>query len=184
MVIPTRGFRVIREDPDDNKVIACAVEAGAEAIISGDSHLLQLGDFRGMMILSPREACLTLYDIPEAGCMRKVLERRKERNIKLLRSELDRIRRELVELGAERIIHFGSSARGAAGLNSDLDLVVVMESKYDFPARVGDLYKKIKPLIAVDLLIYTPGEFAEMKENSPFLRVVLREGKVLYEAER
>lgn len=115
--------------------------------------------------------------------MRKVLEKRKERNIKLLRSELGRIQRELMELGAERIVHFGSSARGAVGLNSDLDLVVVMNSKYDFPTRVSDIYRKIKPLIAVDLLVYTPGEFAEMKENSPFLRVVLREGKVLYEAE-
>lgn len=57
LVIPAREYKVVRQDPDDDKVIACAVAAGAEAIISGDSHLRRLGEFRGIMILRPREAC-------------------------------------------------------------------------------------------------------------------------------
>ncbi len=115
--------------------------------------------------------------------MKKVLEMRRERNKRLLWSELGRIQKELRELGAKRIIHFGSSARGEAGLTSDLDLIVVMESKDDFITRVASLYKKIKPRVAVDFLVYTPGEFDNMKENSTFIINVLREGKTLYETE-
>lgn len=116
--------------------------------------------------------------------MKNVLELRRERNLTLLRSELARIREELMVLGARRIIHFGSSARGEAGLDSDVDLIVVMHSEDAFPDRIGALYEKIRPRAAVDLLVYTPAEFEEMKDSNPFLINVLREGIVLYEAER
>ncbi len=115
--------------------------------------------------------------------MKDVLEMRKERNTTLLLSELDRIQQELKALGAKRIIHFGSSARGEAGLDSDLDLIVVMPSEDNFPDRIAALYKKIRPRAAVDLLVYTPAEFEEMKESNIFLQNALREGKTLYEAE-
>ncbi len=36
---------VIDEDPSDNIVLACAQEAGADFIVSGDRHLLQLGQY-------------------------------------------------------------------------------------------------------------------------------------------
>jgi predicted nucleotidyltransferase len=119
----------------------------------------------------------------EVGILKDVLEMRKERNTTLLLSELDRIQQELKALGAKRIIHFGSSARGEAGLDSDLDLIVVMPSEDNFPDRIAALYKKIRPRAAVDLLVYTPAEFEEMKESNIFLQNALREGKTLYEAE-
>ncbi len=115
--------------------------------------------------------------------MKKVLELRRERNLALLRSELARIQEELRVLGARRIIHFGSSARSEARLNSDIDLIVVMDSEDAFPERIGALYEKIRPRAAVDLLVYTPAEFEEMKDSNPFLINVLREGIILYEAE-
>lgn len=115
--------------------------------------------------------------------MKSMLEMRREKNAALLRGELERIQQELIVLGAEKIIHFGSSARGEAGPDSDLDLIAVMPGEDNFPDRIAALYKKIRPRAALDLLVYTPAEFAEMKENSPFLKNVLREGKILYEAE-
>lgn len=115
--------------------------------------------------------------------MKNILEMRKEKNTALLRSELDRIQQELKVLGAQKIILFGSSARGEAGLDSDLDLIVVMQSEDNFPDRIAALYKKIRPRAAVDLLVYTPAEFAVMKESNMFLKNALREGKTLYEAE-
>lgn len=42
---------VIKEDPPDNNVLACAVGSEATAIITGDSHLLRLGSFREIPIL-------------------------------------------------------------------------------------------------------------------------------------
>ena len=48
----TREVSVTR-DPTDDKVIAAALEAGAEYIVSGDKDLLTLGEHEGVTILSP-----------------------------------------------------------------------------------------------------------------------------------
>ena len=40
-------------DPDDAKVLECAVEGSAEYVVSGDAHLLRLHGYRGIMVLSP-----------------------------------------------------------------------------------------------------------------------------------
>ena len=52
-VVPRQRVQVVRADPDDNAILACALEAGADAVISGDPHLLDLATFRGIRILSP-----------------------------------------------------------------------------------------------------------------------------------
>lgn len=44
---------VVREDPDDDHVLACAVAAGAEFVITGDAHLLALGRWQGIRIMTP-----------------------------------------------------------------------------------------------------------------------------------
>jgi putative PIN family toxin of toxin-antitoxin system len=46
----------ILEDPDDDEVLACAVAAHADAIVSGDSHLLKLGTFQGIPIVTVTRA--------------------------------------------------------------------------------------------------------------------------------
>ncbi|MBI5301466.1 MAG: putative toxin-antitoxin system toxin component, PIN family [Chloroflexi bacterium] len=47
--------RVVPSDPDDDFLIACAVEGQARYIVSGDEHLLELGHSRGVEILAPRD---------------------------------------------------------------------------------------------------------------------------------
>jgi uncharacterized protein len=59
LVAPAETLDVIREDPADNRFLECAVAGGAQYIISGDRHLRDLGDYRGIQILKPR-AFLTL----------------------------------------------------------------------------------------------------------------------------
>jgi putative PIN family toxin of toxin-antitoxin system len=54
-VEPKVKLHVVNEDADDNKVLECALAAGAEIIVSGDKHLLELGKFRKARILAPRE---------------------------------------------------------------------------------------------------------------------------------
>jgi predicted nucleic acid-binding protein len=51
----SRHFAAIREDPEDDKFIDCAVEGQADYIISKDGHLLQIKAFRGIPIYSPKE---------------------------------------------------------------------------------------------------------------------------------
>ena len=44
---------VVKEDPDDNKIIECAVACGADFILTYDKHLLRLREFRGIKIVMP-----------------------------------------------------------------------------------------------------------------------------------
>ncbi|MDQ3929042.1 MAG: putative toxin-antitoxin system toxin component, PIN family [Chloroflexota bacterium] len=46
---------VIESDPDDDRVLECAIAGGADYIVSGDKHLLGLGEYEGIRILSPAE---------------------------------------------------------------------------------------------------------------------------------
>lgn len=56
MVFPLERATGATPDPFDEMVLECALAAGAEAIVSGDKkHLLVLGEYRGIPILSPSE---------------------------------------------------------------------------------------------------------------------------------
>ena len=50
LVKPKRNLAVL-EDDADNRVLECALEAGVDFIISGDHHLLDMGEYRGIPIL-------------------------------------------------------------------------------------------------------------------------------------
>jgi len=54
LVVPREQVEAIPEDPSDNRVLECAVSAHADAIVSGDRHLLALKAFRGIPIRSPQ----------------------------------------------------------------------------------------------------------------------------------
>ena len=54
LVIPKERVAWIDADEADNRILECAIEAGADVIVSGDArHLLPLKEFRGIKILSP-----------------------------------------------------------------------------------------------------------------------------------
>lgn len=55
MVKPRVKIQVIEEDPEDNKILECANEAGANIIVTGDKHLLKLGKFKKTIIPTPRQ---------------------------------------------------------------------------------------------------------------------------------
>jgi len=50
-VEPTEAISVITADPDDDRILECAVAAEAGFIVSGDNHLLRLGRYRNIHIL-------------------------------------------------------------------------------------------------------------------------------------
>ena len=53
---PKRKLNVIPEDPEDNKILECAVEARADCIVTyNKAHLLKLKEFEGIRIISPKE---------------------------------------------------------------------------------------------------------------------------------
>jgi len=82
-----------------------------------------------------------------------------------------------------KIILFGSRARGDAKPDSDVDLLVVLDSienHHESAVAVGSLLSDL--IIPVDIIVSTPEEI-ERRGNVPgtVLRPALREGKTLHE---
>jgi len=50
---PKTKIILITEDPDDNKIIECAIDGRAKYIITGDSHLLKIRKYKNIMIVNP-----------------------------------------------------------------------------------------------------------------------------------
>jgi hypothetical protein len=53
VVEPTNRLDVVQEDESDNRYLECALEGKAQYIISGDKHLLKVGEYKGVIILPP-----------------------------------------------------------------------------------------------------------------------------------
>jgi predicted nucleotidyltransferase len=98
----------------------------------------------------------------------------------LLAEMVERIRR---SVDPDRIVLFGSRARGNARPDSDYDLLVVRESSEPRYRRSASLYRDLASLpVEVDIVVYTPGEVAEWRQvPQAFVSTAIREGKVLYE---
>ncbi|MBF0490365.1 MAG: putative toxin-antitoxin system toxin component, PIN family [Candidatus Omnitrophica bacterium] len=58
VVIVTDRINLIKNDPDDNRILECALSAKANYIVSGDSDLLTLKKFKRIKILSPNDFLL------------------------------------------------------------------------------------------------------------------------------
>jgi predicted nucleotidyltransferase len=82
----------------------------------------------------------------------------------------------------DRIILFGSRARGAARPDSDVDLLIVKETD----RRPIDRRIEVERLLAdralpLDVVVYTPGELRRLfAVGSPFIEDVMEHGRVLY----
>lgn len=83
----------------------------------------------------------------------------------------------------ERIILFGSAARGEFGPDSDADFLIIKRDTPWYGAdRIRELSRIIERDIPVDLLVYRPEEFeGRVRIGDPFLKAVLKEGKILYD---
>jgi predicted nucleic acid-binding protein len=46
--------RAVEDDPDDDRILECAVEAQAQIVVSGDHHLLALQEYKSILIVTPR----------------------------------------------------------------------------------------------------------------------------------
>ena len=109
---------------------------------------------------------------------REKLNRRRQK----MEGELARAVDELKRMGAERIVPIGSMAEGDIGPCSDIDLVVVMQTDKRFLDRLKEAYGRIRPSVAMDILVYSPQEMDELRETNAFVMHALEKGRVLYAA--
>lgn len=101
----------------------------------------------------------------------------------LLRDELDHFVHVISStMNPERIIVFGSLAKGEVHEWSDLDLVLIVESDLPFLQRRRAILERASPRVSMDLFVYTPDEWQEVMRTRPFLcEEIACKGKVIYE---
>ena len=82
-----------------------------------------------------------------------------------------------------KIILFGSYAKGNATAESDVDLLVIMESSDPPPLRSVGMYRLLNGyMIPVEIMVRTPAEIERYKDVSfSVIHAALREGITLYE---
>ena len=61
-VTPGQRVSVVKADETDNRILECAQAAGSEYVVTGDKHLLQLGNFESIAIIT-----VTAFLDKEAG---------------------------------------------------------------------------------------------------------------------
>jgi predicted nucleotidyltransferase len=104
-----------------------------------------------------------------------------------LKNELDRILNIIIEkFDPEKVILFGSMAKGNFNELSDIDLVVIMPTNLRFIERLLHLTQAVKPEVPVDFLVYTPEEEEEFIKNNHlfYTEEILKKGVILYEKRR
>lgn len=86
------------------------------------------------------------------------------------------------EFHPEKIILFGSHARGEAQPDSDVDLLVIMpRNGKEHHEQAAEIHLKCHPGFPIDVLIRTRQEFQErLSMRDWFMRDIAREGKVLH----
>jgi predicted nucleotidyltransferase len=86
------------------------------------------------------------------------------------------------EFDPERIILFGSHARGNALEDSDVDMLVVMPFEGKWLHQALEILNRLNPRFPIDLIARRPDEVSKRyQQGDPLIREALDQGKVLYE---
>ena len=101
---------------------------------------------------------------------------------RVTRKLLGEITRRIVdEFRPKKVILFGSYAGGSPDIHSDLDLLVVMDTRQPIAKRIENVARVARvPFLPMDVLVHTPTEVRQrLKKGDPFLLEVFSRGKVL-----
>ena len=104
--------------------------------------------------------------------------------IPALTPDVRRVVERLIAYGPERIILFGSRARGDSRSSSDIDLIVVKETDAPRQERTLECREYLPRRLGVDIdtLVYTPAEIQQSLETrNPFIAAVFTDGIVVYD---
>ena len=102
---------------------------------------------------------------------------------KLSEETLQEIIRRIVEIAQpEKIILFGSAARGEMGPHSDVDLLVIKRGEFHQGRLTGEIYMNLFGVgQAVDVILVTPEEMERYRHaHCLVIAPALREGRVVY----
>jgi len=86
-------------------------------------------------------------------------------------------------LAPQKVILFGSYAHGKVSYDSDVDLLIILNTKLKGAERQRAVSRLIHPrLLPVDIIVKTPEEIVESQTRriDPFLKEILEKGIILY----
>jgi predicted nucleotidyltransferase len=97
---------------------------------------------------------------------------------------IDQVVQQIVEkFKPQKIILFGSYARGNPRPESDVDLLVVMNTSLKESKQSLEIRRQLDVMFGMDLIVHTPKRLKQRVEMGDwFLRDVMKDGKVLYES--
>lgn len=100
-----------------------------------------------------------------------------------MKEKIQQLVESLLPYKPERLYLFGSWARGEEDELSDLDVVVIKETDSQFLDRLREASRFLPiNLGGVDILVYTPDEFATMKrEGNAFADMITEEAVLIYD---
>lgn len=94
--------------------------------------------------------------------------------------DLDSIIKSLRSINLTKAILFGSYAYGTPHKDSDIDLLVILDTDKNFHQRI----QQVRPLLpankAIDLIVLTPQEYQKAKISNLLVREIESRGKVIY----
>jgi predicted nucleotidyltransferase len=130
------------------------------------------GGEMGVVVVHPKRTRFRLAPIVPTGCERPVSE--------TLPKAVQRIAQ---ALRPDRIILFGSYANGTPTPDSDVDLLVVMNTSASAKDRHLSVCRLLRPRpFPVDILVKTPQELEwALDKGDFFIREIVTQGRVLYE---
>lgn len=110
--------------------------------------------------------------------MKKIIELPVRKS--LLNTIVNRLKK---NLDVVKVILFGSYASGRSTKDSDLDLLIIINTKEKWIKRYTIVSELLEPRkIPMDIIVKTPEEIKDrIKKFDPFIRNILKTGKVLYE---
>ncbi len=108
-----------------------------------------------------------------------------ERKVLTRTAAIQQVVRQIVEkFHPRRVILFGSHAYGMPDPDSDVDLLVEMETPLRSVEQALEIRRSVEFPFPTDLLVRTPQQIAErVQMRDPFFLEILSRGKVLYEAD-
>ena len=103
-----------------------------------------------------------------------------------MQKEIRRIALEIAKkFDPEKIILFGSHAAGKADADSDIDLMIIIDSAISSVDMAVKISLSVRHNFPLDILVKTPAEVNKRLESGDFfVRQILKEGVVLYERSR
>ncbi|KKP67112.1 MAG: polymerase beta domain protein region protein [Candidatus Roizmanbacteria bacterium GW2011_GWA2_35_19] len=87
---------------------------------------------------------------------------------------------QLKKMKPQAIILFGSYAWGKPHIDSDLDILMIKNTKKSFRERIREVHTILKTHMPVDIIVLTSREAEEAPLKSIFFKQIITEGKLIY----